>query len=217
MNAGLNLTVAGLTGVHVNQRRRRSNKVEMESDVLERLKSFSLSIKETNRVELNEEDVSVGMEEAGKSIIGKIYGEKRANLVGVQSTMMKLLAHRGLCKVVALAPNVFQFVFKEATEREGILQGHAWLFDNQLIVLHFWTECLCWTDACFNVSPVWIQVWYIPRHWFSIETGLKIGSMTGNVRDVLLVEVGEKEDRYLKVQVEIDITKPLLRGDYDKI
>lgn len=36
--------------------------------------------------------------------------------------------------------------------------------------------------------------------------------MIGNVKDVLLVEAGGKEDRHLKVQVEIDIAKPLLRG-----
>lgn len=36
--------------------------------------------------------------------------------------------------------------------------------------------------------------------------------MIGNVKDVLLVEAGGKEDRHLKVQVEIDIAKHLLRG-----
>lgn len=60
----------------------------MEFDVLERWKTFSLSTKETNWVKLNEEDVSVRMEEAGRIIIVMIYGEKMANLVGVRSTMM---------------------------------------------------------------------------------------------------------------------------------
>lgn len=136
----------------------------MESDVLERLKTFSLSVKETNGVELDEEDVSVGIEEASRSIIGKIYGDKKANLVGVRSTIMKLWAHRALCKMLALVQNVFQFVFNEANDKEGILQGRPRLFDNQLIVLHSWTEGLYWTDACFNVSLVWIQVWHIPTH-----------------------------------------------------
>lgn len=91
---------------------------------MERLKTFSTSVKETNGVELDEEDVSVRMEEASRSIIGKIYGDKRANLVGVRSTMMKFLAYRVLCKMLALVQNVFQFVFNKANDREGILQGH---------------------------------------------------------------------------------------------
>lgn len=41
---------------------------------------------------------------------------------------------------------------------------------------------------------------------------MKIGSIIGVVRDVLIVEVGGKDERHLKIQVEIDLTKPLLRG-----
>lgn len=41
---------------------------------------------------------------------------------------------------------------------------------------------------------------------------LKIGNMIGTARDVLLVEPGGKEDRHLKIQVELDLTKPLIRG-----
>lgn len=37
--------------------------------------------------------------------------------------MMKLWAHRGLCKMLALVQNVFQFVFIEANDMEGTLQG----------------------------------------------------------------------------------------------
>lgn len=36
--------------------------------------------------------------------------------------------------------------------------------------------------------------------------------MLGTVSDVMLVEVGGKEDRQVKIQVELDLTKPLLRG-----
>lgn len=184
----------------------------MEFEVVERLKSFSLSTKETQGVELVEKDVSVGMEEAQRSIIGKIYGEKRAHFVGIRSMLMKLWAHKGLCKVLALAPNVFQFIFQEVANRDDILQGRPWLFDNQLLVLQPWSEILSWKDDSFNVSPFWIQVWHIPPQWFSIATGKKIGNMLGVTRDVLSVEAGGREDRHLKIQVELDLTKPLLRG-----
>lgn len=101
----------------------RSNIIGMESEMLARFKSFSLSTKETLGVELVEEDISIGMEEAWRSLIGKVFGEKRANFVGLRSAMMKFWHNGGLCKVVALDQNVFQFVFKEASNREGLLQG----------------------------------------------------------------------------------------------
>lgn len=37
-------------------------------------KSFSLSSKEINCVEKEKEDVSVGMDEAERSLIGKVFG-----------------------------------------------------------------------------------------------------------------------------------------------
>lgn len=86
------------------------------------------------------------------------------------------------------------------------------MFDNQLLVLQPWSELLSWKDDSFNVSPFWTQVWHIPPQWFSIATGKKIGNMLGVTRDVLSVEAGDREDRHLKIQVELDLTKPLLRG-----
>lgn len=136
----------------------------MESDVLARLKVFSLSVIEDKGVELLDTDVSIGMEERRRSLIGKVFGEKRSNFVGVKSTMMKLWQHRGLTKVVTVAPNVYQFVFEHHLDREKVMLGRPWLFDNQLLVLLPWEEDLQWTDDRFNFSPLWIQVWHIPPH-----------------------------------------------------
>lgn len=44
------------------------------------------------------------------------------------------------------------------------------------------------------------------------DTGKKIGSILGNVLDVMVIEVGGNEGRHIKVLVEIDLTKPLARG-----
>lgn len=74
-------------------------------------------------VELIEEDVRVGLRKAERGLIGRIFGEKKANLVVVRSTMMKIWQHRGLYKVIALDQTIFQFFFKNAGDREGIMQG----------------------------------------------------------------------------------------------
>lgn len=178
-----------------------------------RLQSFSLSAKEKTGVELAEEDVFVDLNQAERSLIGKIFGDKRANLVvGVRNTMMKLWHNRGLCKVVALDQNVFQFVFKDALDREGILQGRLWLFENQIMVIQPQKKGQRWKQDRLNISPIWVQVQNIPSHWMLIETGKKIGALIGSVRDVMLVEARGREDRHVKVLVEMDLTKPLIRG-----
>lgn len=64
----------------------------------------------------------------------------------------------------------------------------------------------------FNVLPMWVQVWHISHHWLSIKTGKKIGNMLGLVQDVMIVESRGKEDSHVKILVELNLTKPLLRG-----
>lgn len=61
----------------------------MESDIQEILKTFSPSSLEKKGVELGEEDVCIRLEEAGRSLIGKVFGEKRSDFMGVKSAMMK--------------------------------------------------------------------------------------------------------------------------------
>lgn len=127
--------------------------VRMDSEVLARLQSFTLLSDEQVEVELLEHDVELGMEEAGRSLIGKVFGDKKANIVGISSTMMKLWGRNGLCKVVMLDQNIYQFIFKEASARSGILQGRPWIFENQLLVLQRWEEQLSWKEFSFNTSP----------------------------------------------------------------
>lgn len=180
--------------------------------MVERLKAFSLSKEETLGVDLREEDIQVGVEEGKRSLIGRVFGDKKANFLGLRTAFMKLWQYKGLCKVIALGHNAFQFIFPRTSDREAILEGKPWFFDNQLLILHPWSENLSGEDACFQSSPMWIQVWQIPSHWIFIETGRKIGMRLGTVLDVLIPDTGGKETRHLKLLVELDLTKPVMRG-----
>lgn len=46
----------------------------------------------------------------------------------------------------------------------------------------------------------------------SVKTGRKIGGLIGDVRAVMLMDTGGKEGRHMKIQVDIDIIRPLQRG-----
>ncbi|KAK6141929.1 hypothetical protein DH2020_024326 [Rehmannia glutinosa] len=52
----------------------------------------------------------------------------------------------------------------------------------------------------------------IPSHWMSMETGRKIGKKFGTLKDILIPETGSSYGRHIKVLVEIDLEKPLMRG-----
>lgn len=95
-----------------------------------------------------------------------------------------------------MAPNIYQFIFNNAEERDVVMQGRQWLFDNYLLLVLAWEETESWKISHFNVSLFWIQVWNIPHHWLSIKSGEKIGQMLGIVTDVLIVESGRVEEKH---------------------
>lgn len=60
---------------------------------------------------------------------------------------------------------------------------------------------------------MWVQAWNIPAHWLSSATVWKIRQVFDHCLNVVVIpESGNKEWRYAKLLVEVDLTQPLLRG-----
>lgn len=67
-------------------------------------------------------------------------------------------------------------------------------------------------DECFCRIPLWVQITGIPNHWASKEVGWKLGKFFHKCLNVILPENGSKQGSLLKIFVEINLNKPLLRG-----
>lgn len=103
-------------------------------------------------------------------------------------------------KVVELGSNFFQFIFDKKEETDRILQKRPWFFDNQMLVLHHWKPDLQREDPS---CPMWVQ----------IEAYLFIGArkrLAGNWD-------GSTESRMIRLLVELELDKPLLRGTKIKL
>lgn len=72
---------------------------------------------------LEEEDVKIGVEKGTRSLIGRVFGEKKSNFLVMNNSMMKLWQYKGLNKVVSLNQNTFQFIFSKEENQEGIMKG----------------------------------------------------------------------------------------------
>lgn len=122
--------------------------------MLERFNLFTLSNDETQGVELQEEDIKLRAEEGARSLIGRIFGDKKANFLGLKNAFMKLWQHKGLDKVIALEQNAVQFIFGKASNREAVLQGRPWFFENQILILQPWSDTPNWEEEGFKISPL---------------------------------------------------------------
>ncbi|KAL3511205.1 hypothetical protein ACH5RR_030606 [Cinchona calisaya] len=184
----------------------------MVEELGEILQRFSLFAEELSGTDLHQGELQKGIVACQESLIGKIIGDKQANFVGVKNFATQVWGFPVNFSVIELGPNTFQFTFGLQSDMMRVLNNRPWVLDNQLLSLHKWELNIEVNDDKFKISPLWVQVRNFPLHWFSKEVGWKIGRVFYLVKDVIFSQIGGKDGKFIKLLVEIDVTKPLLIG-----
>lgn len=190
---------------------------KMEDDMVNKFSKFKLIPQEADGVEIVVTDVEQRQDECERSLLGRVWGNKTANFIGLRNTLTPLWCHKGEMQIVELSANFFQFIFSSREEKDRVLMKRPWIFDSQFVVVHQWTPKLTVDDPCFRSVQVWLQVKGLPNHWSSKSVGWKIGRIFSKCLNVCLLENGSKEGRVLKLLVEIKLDCPLLRGSMIKM
>ncbi|XP_027177973.1 uncharacterized protein LOC113777128 [Coffea eugenioides] len=184
----------------------------MAENLTKAFQRFDLSNKEMEGIDLETDDVLAGIEECKLTLVGRIMGEKVANLTGVKNYTSHVWGYPRNLQVSELRPNVFQFNFAEEKDKEKALNRRPWVIDNQLLVVKPWSLGIEKSTEAFHESHLWIQVWNLPIHWLSKVVGFKLGQMFSAVKEVIIPPGGGKEGRHMKILAEVDISQPLARG-----
>ncbi|CAA0825976.1 Unknown protein [Striga hermonthica] len=184
----------------------------MAEDLSEKLRKFKLSDKEKNGLSIAEEDVAHGFQECQLSLIGKIYGEKKANINGLKTTLHNIWFTKEQFFIKNIGFNLYQSTFQLAEDKEQILQGKTWTFDGQYILLKDWNTGALEFSSAEEKIRIWVQLHNLPLHWLTIELGTKIGQVIGKVIDVLVPGVESMNEHIMKVQVEMNLREAIPRG-----
>lgn len=184
----------------------------MEEDLVNKFSKFWLKEKEAKGIVIGGEDIVSSKDECERSLLGKIWGNKAVNFIGLKNTMNYLRCQKGEMKVVELSFNYFQFIFTVKEEKERALMKRPWIFDNQFVVVHPWNPHLSEHDISFHSVQMWVQVRSLPHHWCSKEVGWKLGKLFNTCMNAIMLENGSKEGKILKLLVNVNLDKPLMRG-----
>ncbi|XP_050222203.1 uncharacterized protein LOC126672298 [Mercurialis annua] len=107
--------------------------------------------------------------------------------------------------------NVFVFQFYNMRDKERVIKGSPWTFDNSLLVLKDVDMEESPDNIVFDKVPFWIRILNVPIGRMTKSMASTIGGRLGT-----LIEVDEDRlggwSRYIRVRVDIDIEKPLKRG-----
>ncbi|XP_027090153.2 uncharacterized protein [Coffea arabica] len=183
----------------------------MES-IKEVLRKFKLSEEEREGVRLDEEEVAKGFLECKQSLIGKVWGEKLANIGGIKSFANNMWPQVKHPKVVETGRNLFQFIFEKEKEIEMVLSRRPWIYDGQPLILLRWEAGLEEDEKALSRTLIWVQIWNLPLHWVTKEVGRKIGSIFSRVEEVIIPQNGRRDGKHMKILVEMDLSIPLPRG-----
>ena len=64
----------------------------------------------------------------------------------------------------------------------------------------------------FEYIPIWVHVWGLPFDLITEEAGQDIGESIGKVLDVDCKAIAADQARFLRIQVELPLKKPIKKG-----
>lgn len=146
------------------------------------------------------------------TIVAKFLTKRKFNLEAVAQTVRSVWKANGDFKFHDLGNNKAHIVFIDEIDMNRILLQSPWCFVKYLMVLHWLGENECINAVCSDKAYIWVQILNLPNRHMTKENGALIGSTLGEVISVDALESGQAWGTCVRVQVKIDITKPLCRG-----
>jgi hypothetical protein len=149
---------------------------------------------------------------AGKRLVGKVWAEKSVNKEAFMSVMSTIWRTAGGVKFRDLKDNMWLFEFADQVDKKRVMEGRPWSYDRQILVLNEFDGSTPPSQLVFDHSPFWIQAHDMPLICMNKNVGSKIGNSLGELLEVDVAGDGMGWGSYLRLRVNINITKPLDRG-----
>ncbi|OMO60899.1 hypothetical protein COLO4_33689 [Corchorus olitorius] len=144
-------------------------------------------------------------------LVGRILTEKPFNKQGFMNTMKSIWRLVKEVTIVEMDDSLFLFKFQSEIDRDRVIDGCPWKFDNNLLGFAGYNGDLRPDQYVFTKGPFWIRVYELPMGMRSESMARTIGNRIGDLVDVDDILDDEGGSIFLRIRVSIDITKPLRR------
>ncbi|KAL3652866.1 hypothetical protein CASFOL_002547 [Castilleja foliolosa] len=142
------------------------------------------------------------------TIIAKIISSKPCNMNAFKTAMIKAWKPDRKTTKNLLHDNTMAFVFEEEEDMEKVL-NNSWTFRDHQLVLTRWLPEQSLTEVNLDKATFWIHTIGVPVSYTNLRTAQIIGDEVGRFIKSDLSSVAQKWKRSIRIQVEIDILKPL--------
>ena len=115
-------------------------------------------------------------------------------------------------KMMDIRDGLIQFKFTMESQLRWVMNNGPWSFDDQLLVLRRWEKGMTARSMSFPVLPICVQVQGLPFDLINEEAGQDIGSGLDHVVEVDCKAIASNQARFLRIRIEIPLTKPIRYG-----
>ena len=142
-------------------------------------------------------------------LVGKVITDRTVNLDALRRTMNQIWALNHGLVVRTIDTNTFVFQFFHWKDKEKILEGRPWSFEQKLLVLQPIEGDEQPSQVVLDSSPFWVRLYNLPFNCRAAEDVRVVASCLGPVLDVDVDDFGI--ERFCRVKVMLNIFKPLRR------
>ena len=175
-------------------------------------KKFSLSEEEKGVLSVDYQDVERSKEHTQFSLLFRLQTNKEFNKEAFKSTLQKLRKGPHRVTIKEVGNNLFLAVFVTEEHMMDVLDRSPWSFDKRLVLLKRFEGDLSPSNVKFQWSPFWIRVFNIPIKNMNTTISKRIAKEIGTPLLIDAPKSGLAWGPFLRMRVDIDITKPLMRG-----
>ncbi|XP_021747549.1 uncharacterized protein LOC110713404 [Chenopodium quinoa] len=180
-----------------------------DDDILERYANLKLDDEDGGVVDLGGVDIMPSKEKFHLLLIGRLVTDRPYNVEAFKNTMTTTWCLRNKLIIRVLGPNLYAFQFFHWRDKERVLNGRPWCFDNKLIVMKEVEGDEQPDQVSLYHSPFWVRIKNLP---FNCRTDDDVKEIVANWGEVMEVEEDILGlDRFRRVKLMINITKPLRR------
>lgn len=139
--------------------------------------------------------------------MGRVLTTKPLNFDAVKRTLLHIWSLKEGVVIRALGSNTFLFQFFHWRDRDQVLNGRPWSFENRLLVIQEIEKEQQPTDIALNFSPFWVRMYNLP---FGYRSDERVKTIAKAIGEFLEIEEDFLDiNPFRRVRVLIDITKPL--------
>ncbi|XP_021729763.1 uncharacterized protein LOC110696718 [Chenopodium quinoa] len=181
----------------------------MTEELTRRWEKLRITNDEEDVAILEKNEVDRSVDNIDLSLVGKVLSIRPYNFEAMQNTLKKVWSlSRGVI-FRKIENNLFIIQFFHWKDREKILNGEPWIFDNNVVILKETNGAEQPESIDMRLCPFWIRLYNLPLDCRSNRDVKTIAEKVGYVLEVEDDLLGW--DRSRRARILLDTTKPIRR------